>query len=209
MRLALIVLSFSLTSAGLSAQAVVGSGASSGSFRITGKGLQKADSSASAATPWSNMSGCPVALRATQISSANMMQTRKDQSHPQQWGQRLHLTFTSREEKQIAGATVAVWGFALKPRMMNAGNTTDLTARKVRPGEQPQKDSTQAARTIHVAFQAGTSVATDVWVPGISATQTIDLLALTYADGTSWKLAEGQTCQIKPDPLMLISASSR
>lgn len=197
MKLALIVLSFSLTSAGLSAQAVVGSVASSESFRITGKGLQKADSSASAVTPWSNMSGCPVALRATQISSANMMQVRKGQ--PQIKGQRLHLAFTNRGSKQIVAATVNVQGYAATPGVI-------MTVAKPSNG-----GSTLVTRTIHIAFgsQADENVAANILVPDVTATQKVDLVALTYADGTSWKLAEGQTCQIKPDPLMLISASSR
>jgi hypothetical protein len=158
-------------------------------------------------TPWSNVSGCPVSLQATQISSADMMQVRKGQ--PQNTGQRLHLVLADRDSKQIVAATVAVQGFTFTPRMMNAGNTADLTARKVRPGEEAQKGSSQATRTIHMTFQAGTSVAADIVVEGVSATQTIDLIALSYADGTKWKLAEGQSCRIAPDPLMLISATSR
>lgn len=152
---------------------------------------------------WSKVSGCPVSLRAQQISSADMMQVRKGQ--PQNSGQRLHLTFTDRDSRKITAATVAVQGFTFTPRMMNTGSA-DLTAHKLRPGEEPQKDSSLATRTIHIAFQGDTSVAADILVPGVSATQTIDLVALTYADGTEWKLAEGQSCRVTPDPMMLISA---
>ncbi len=145
-------------------------------------------------TPWSNVSGCPVSLQAKQISSADMMQVRKGQ--PQNMGQRLHLTLADRDSKQIVAATVAVQGFAFTPRMMNA----ESALRK------SQEGSSNVTRTIHMSFQAGTSVAADILVPGVSAAQRIDLVALSYADGTEWKLAEGQSCRIAPDPFMLINA---
>jgi hypothetical protein len=189
MKAAAIALSFVLTSVGLSAQVEVQPGGAS--FGVaTGRMV----TSASPVKPWSTISGCPVSLRAQQISSADMMQVRKGQ--PQNSGQRLHLTLTDRDSKQIVAATVAVQGFTFTPRLMN-------TVLK------PEKGSSQATRTIQVGFQAGTSVAADILVPGVSAAQTIDLVALTYADGTEWKLAEGQSCRITPDPLMLISATSR
>jgi hypothetical protein len=182
MRLAAAMLSLSLAPFALSAQTVT---------------LKDA---AVPLTPWSNMSGCPASLQAQQISSADMMQVRKgQQDKPQPSGQRLHLTFTDRDSKQIVAATVAVEGFTFTPRMMNA----------VLKSQKDQKDSSRATRTIHIAFQAGTSVAADILVPGVSAAQSIDLIELSYADGTEWKLAEGQSCRIAPDPLMLISATSR
>ncbi len=166
MQRAVIALSFFLTSAGLFAQT---------------------------AMPWSSVSGCPVSLRAEQISSANMMHVRKGQ--PQQWGQRLHLTFASHDTKQIVAATVNVRGFGSTP-----GVIMDAVAK-------PSTGSPAlVTRTIQITFtqQAGAAVAADILVPDVTATQTIDLAALTYADGTSWNLAEGQTCRITPDPLMLI-----
>ncbi|HZP05622.1 MAG TPA: hypothetical protein VFB43_12025 [Terracidiphilus sp.] len=189
MKLTVIALSFFLTAAGLSAQAVIQPGASSGS-------MQKLDSSASAVTPWSNMSGCPVALRATQISSADMMQVRKGQ---QTKGQRLHLAFTNHGAKQIVAATVNVQGYASTPGVI-------MTVAKPSTGS-----PALVTRTIQIAFgpQTGENLATNILVPDVPATQTIDLVSLAYADGTGWKLAAGQACRITPDPLMLISASSR
>lgn len=196
MKLAVVVLCFFLSSAGLSAQAVLASGQES--FGIAG-GQLKVDSAVLPATPWSNVSGCPVSLRATQISSASMKEVRKGQ--PQQSGQRLHLTLTSRDSKQITSATVVVRGFGSTPGVSNA------LATSARRGNGPSSET----RTIEIAFAAQTAatVGTDILVRGVSASQTIDLVRLIYADGTSWKLAEGQACRITPDPLMLIGAVSR
>jgi hypothetical protein len=152
--------------------------------------------------PWSKVSGCPVSLRAEQISSANMMQARKtQQDQPQQSGQRLHLTLESRDSRQITAATVEVHGFTPPPSPMNALNAVFQRG----PG------SGLASRTIQIAFapQASAAVGADILVPGVSAIQTIDLVSLAYADGAGWKPAGGQSCQITPDPLMLISATNR
>ena len=147
--------------------------------------------------PWSNISGCPVSLRAEQMSSVNMRQVH--QAQPQAIGQRLHLTLTNPDSKQIVAATVMVRGFTFTPRMQNtvakkAGNA-----------------SSYATRSLDVTFlpQTGKAVSADVQVPGVTAAQSIDLVSLTYADGSGWKLAEGASCRIAPDPLMLVGTQRR
>ncbi|HEY1768063.1 MAG TPA: hypothetical protein VGG26_10420 [Terracidiphilus sp.] len=160
-------------------------------------------SSPSSATPWSAVSGCPVSLQATQLSSANMMQVQKGpQDQPQQRGQRLHLAFTSRESKQITAATVAVRGFTFTPGPMNAAIAVPKSG---------APSSSLVTRTVQMVFapQTGATLGADILVPDVSAAQTIDLVALRYGDGTSWKPTEGQICRVTPDPLLLVGASSR
>jgi hypothetical protein len=36
--------------------------------------------------------------------------------------------------------------------------------------------------------------------------QTFELQSITYAGGTTWKLASGNACQIAPDPMMRIAS---
>lgn len=146
--------------------------------------------------PYSHASSCPVSLQAQQISSANMMQVRRGQ--PEQSGQRLHLTFTSRDAKQIAAATIAVRGFTPPPGPID----TLKAVRKRNAGPDV------VTRTVQIAFapQAGATVNADILVPDLTATQTIDLVSLSYADGTGWKLPEGASCRITPDLLMLVGA---
>jgi hypothetical protein len=152
-------------------------------------------------TPSSNTSGCPVSLRAQQVSSVDMVPVQQHQNPGQNrefspMGQRLHLSLTNPDAKAIVAATVTVRGYTYKPQVMN-------TVARRGPGE-----PSIASRTISVTFLPGSgkAVAADIVVPDVTAAQTIDLTSLTYADGSGWKLADGASCRIAPDPLMLVSA---
>jgi hypothetical protein len=52
---------------------------------------------------------------------------------------------------------------------------------------------------------APSEIATDLAVPGFSGVRVIDLNAVTYADGSTWKLAAGSTCSSRIDPIMQVS----
>jgi hypothetical protein len=147
------------------------------------------------ASPSSNVSGCPVSLRAQQVSSVDMVQV--ERGRPQGAGQRLHLILSNPGSKQIAAARVTVGGFTFKPRAMNADAAPERESRSV-----------YATQTIGVTFSPGPdkTVSATILVPGVTAAQTIDLIELTYADGSMWELAAGKSCRIAPDPLMLVGA---
>jgi hypothetical protein len=67
-------------------------------------------------------------------------------------------------------------------------------------------DPSDATRTLDVAFPAGSdkNASADLWVPGMSAVYSIDLVSVTYADGSTWKLAAGKTCHTPIDGVMLV-----
>ena len=44
-----------------------------------------------------------------------------------------------------------------------------------------------------------------LWVPAVSAVLKIDLVSVTYADGSSRIFFSRENCRVTPDPLMLIS----
>jgi len=52
--------------------------------------------------------------------------------------------------------------------------------------------------------QPGREAAADVTVPGLSGVTTIELNSVTYADGSTWKLAGGSVCRSPIDGFMLI-----
>jgi hypothetical protein len=66
--------------------------------------------------------------------------------------------------------------------------------------------SSDAARTLDVSFPANTSKDNSaiLWVPGLTAVQAIELNSLTYADGSTWKIASGNVCRSPVDALMLV-----
>jgi hypothetical protein len=136
--------------------------------------------------------GCPVVLHARHLAWGGMLTARN--SRPSGVGQWLHLTLTSPDSRQITGATVTVRGLTPK------GRVTRTVANKDEPD--------RATKTLNLTFSAATdkTAAADLWVPGVTAAQAIDLNSVTYADGSTWKLAGNATCRIAPDPLMLIAA---
>ena len=135
-------------------------------------------------------SNCPVSMRAQHLSDGNLVRTGKA-AHPAGIGQRLHLTLKTPHAEQVAGAQVTIRGTTPKGRVMQASST----------------DSSDAMRELSVSFstEPDGSASADLWVPGVTAIQSIELDSVSYSDGSTWKAAAGDACRITPDPLMLIS----
>jgi hypothetical protein len=137
---------------------------------------------------------CPVSLHAQQSAAAFARQVNGDDGdRPRDVAQRLHLVAAGPSSKKVVAANVTVHGFAAKPRMVQTMETGD---------------GSNAAKTMDVRFAAGTGQdsAADLWVPGLSAVRSIDVNAVTYSDGSTWKLADGRSCSSLVDGVMLISS---
>jgi hypothetical protein len=135
---------------------------------------------------------CPVALHAGHLSDGNLVQTRS--AHPKGVGQWLHLTFTSTDSRQIATATFTVRGHSAKPRATLASSDP--------------ANSSDAVQDFSIPFTAGANrtAAADLWVPGMTSVQTIDIDSVAYSDGTTSVFRNPLACRVTPDPLMLISS---
>lgn len=134
---------------------------------------------------------CPVSVHAQQSSTATAMEV--DTIRPKGLAQLLHLTLAKPDSSRITKATVRVRGLLPKTR----ATLTPMTL---------GADPSDAVRTLDVVFPAGSdkNAAADLWVPGLSAVYSIDLVSVTYADGSTWKLAEGKTCRTPIDGVMLV-----
>jgi hypothetical protein len=145
------------------------------------------------AVPRPAVNDCPVSMRAQHLSDGSMVKTSRP-VHPAGIGQRLHLTLTNPDAKQIARAEVTIHGVTPKGRVMQASTA--------------QENSADATRNMSVSFSAGPhgSASADLWAPGVSAVQSIELDSVTYSDGSIWKVADGVACRITPDPFMLITS---
>lgn len=133
--------------------------------------------------------GCPVSLYARQAPGANRMEVNGVRIKGP--AQLLHLMVTGPNSGRVVAAQVTVHGFADKVRAVRTVSTPDPSA---------------AAKTFEVRFPSGPKeIAADLTVPGFSAVRVIDLNAVTYADGSTWKIGAGSTCSSRIDPIMPIS----
>jgi len=136
--------------------------------------------------------GCPVALRAQHLADGTMVKTRD--AHPPGVGQWLHLTFTIPGEKQIEQVTITVHGPSDRAHVTQALAASNASA------------DTDRTLTLSWGPQPGREVSKDVWVPGITAVESIDLDGVSFSDGSGWRASGSQACRVAPDPLMLITS---
>jgi hypothetical protein len=114
---------------------------------------------------------------------------RTGRTHPKGIGQWMHVMLNVH---QGAIATLAVHGFS------NKGRATETSL----------DSSPDAVRTVtvYLAPAQNSQAAANIWAPELTAVASIDLVSLKYDDGTSWSAPSGLTCNVTPDPLMLITA---
>jgi len=128
-------------------------------------------------------------MQAQHLSDGSLVMT--GGAHPKGIGQWLHLTFKS--SRQIKSARLAVIGATAKGHMMKAN-----------PSQGADSSMTQDVTVLFSAGSGGTSLA-DVWVPEITAVESIELRSAIYSDGSVWQ-ASGAACQVRPDPFMLVTS---
>jgi hypothetical protein len=141
-------------------------------------------------------SGCPVALSARQSGSGSLISVKPGQpesGHDPEFSQRIHLTAANSAASHVTGATVRVHGLTPRPRML--------------PVDTLAQGPAHISRTLDVNFspEARNASAADLTLRGFTAVLSIDVVSLTYADGSTWRSGEG-ACRILPDPAMLIGA---
>ena len=169
-----------------------------GSTVVTGKTLTGKEAQAWIAQSPSGFS-CPVALRVQQRANAfsrevggtpTVLPGSSDVVIKE--GQKLHVAATEPHAKRITAANVTVRGYANKSRfitVLSTGNNFD------------------AFRTFDVHFSEDSeegSIA-DFAVPNLTAVGAIDLNSVTYADGSTWKIADNQSCRTLIDGFMPVS----
>lgn len=134
---------------------------------------------------------CPIAMRAQHLADGEMVKT--GNARPRGIGQWLHLTLIAPDSRRITKATFTIRGSSPKNRMMqtlgNGNNSSDASA----------------ALTAEFTNEPDRHDLADLWVPGMTAVQSIEVSSLTYADGSTWKLSGDLGCRVAPDGLMPVS----
>jgi hypothetical protein len=135
---------------------------------------------------------CPVSMHAGHLADGSLVET--GNAHPKGIGQWLSLSLAAGEAKPIANATLVIHGLTPQAHVSQALSANGTSAHTV--------------RTFHVSFSPGPnrSSLANLWVPGMSAVERIDLLSVSYSDGSTWNVADGQSCRVEPDMKMLITS---
>lgn len=142
-----------------------------------------------------NAGGCPISMDARQGLWDHTIRVRDGQKEKiyNGFGQRISLTLTDIHAERIVGATVKVLGLSGHNRML----TTDAMS-----GPKPD-----ASRIIHLTSfsEAKDGVTAELYAPGFTSVSSIQLLEITYANGSTWSNPNLKVCRVAPDPLMLIA----
>lgn len=139
---------------------------------------------------------CPVAMQAKQGTGNGLIKVREGHSSPPPSSgpsQRIHLVLMRGRAAQVIAAKVRVRGLSGKNRMQQTEGIN---------GPSPDRTVTFNAK---FAPESNTSVAADLVLAGFTSVETIDLLSITYNDGSTWKMASRNACRVTPDPMMLIA----
>jgi len=140
----------------------------------------------------SQPNACPVSFHAQQAADGEVVDA--DKGRPEGPAQRLHLIVDYPASGPITRARVTVHG--LSPRA------------RITPAQARPDDPTDVSRTLDIRFHPepdGKSGSADFWVSGLTSVRTIDVEAVTFANGLSLRLKGQSACSFGPDPLMLIA----
>ncbi len=139
---------------------------------------------------------CPVSIEASHLSDGDIVKTGADLpkvDHAKGVGQRLHLKLHSPDQRTIASATVSLRGWTPKGRTEQVGSASEDPALRV--------------QTLTVPFTSGAdrTASADIWVPGLTAVVSVELLLVKYSDGSTWTPPQSKTCRVAPDLLMVVT----
>lgn len=145
-----------------------------------------------ASAHYASSSDCPISMSAQQ-GSGGVLRDADDRAKGV--GQTLHLFLINPSSKQIRAAQVTVSGLTAKGRLAQA------------QADKASSNLPDVEKTLEITFStgAGEEIVADLWAPGLTAVHSIHLDAVTYTDGSTWKLPAGLACRAVPDPTMLIN----
>jgi hypothetical protein len=187
--LALLVTSLTLT-----AQSASTSGGAT--FGVAGpETLTLQDGTTVVLPPVADSRACPVSMRASQGIWDRTIRIREGEKEPasQPFGQRISLNLKDSHSARILSAIVRVHGLNGKSRTLPTPIGTG------------QKWNAVKTLTINFVGENDGSFSADLWVSGFTSVSSVELLQVSYADGSAWRISGSNVCRVTPDPFMLIS----
>lgn len=131
---------------------------------------------------------CPVSLRAQFLPDGDLIKT--GPAHPQGIGQALHLTFSNPSRGLVTEATLLLRGWTPKGRRFETGNDA--------------KPDAVRSQHVHLVPGPNQTATADIWVAGLSAVTSVEIVSATYKNGSAWARPDNLSCGAVPDGFMLV-----
>lgn len=136
----------------------------------------------------SGQQNCPVSISANRLAGGSVVSATHATPDPSAQGVRLILSPTG---ATIASAEIVVHALTLRTRAIPVGpdNTSDTTQ-----------------KTFNLQrINARTTFTSDVWMNQVSGIKYIELISLTYTDGTTWHATSDAPCRAEPSGIVLVA----
>jgi hypothetical protein len=133
--------------------------------------------------------GCPVDFSASrQADFQTMLASDRSQPGP---AQGLHLMLSHLNTPAIQSIEVTVYG--ISPRL------------RTLPVDVPSSDT--ISKTFELQRQTGSNSLTegDVWMHNVGSLNRVDLISITYTDGTTWHATNNLKCRVVPSNFVLVT----
>jgi hypothetical protein len=143
-----------------------------------------------------NEVNCPVGMEANHGSS--LLQRKTINGHEldpgiqgNEPGQRILLKMMNQRSQDIVSLEITIHGLS------NKGRTIQLSG-------EPKADLVKRVHLVK-AVKPSDSATSHLTLPHFTTVTSIDLDAVTYADGSVWRPESAQVCRVTPNPLMLVA----
>jgi hypothetical protein len=148
-------------------------------------------------------SGCPVDMRLNQSTNSRALETgRGQQGHA--FAASLHLDLSNAPGSKAVPANVKTADVTVH------GYDGTTRFELVSPGLASPGQEKLTVRRMEIRFvpQDGKGAAADFLVNGIVSARWLEVNSFTYANGTSWRPARGESCIVTLNPFELVGADS-
>jgi hypothetical protein len=141
--------------------------------------------------------GCPVDMRVRQRMGGTAVAVDANGVKRKVLAQKLRLFLNSFRPdpgaRKPVSAVVRVHGTGDEPRMRTLGSV--------------DVNSSAMLRTFRVNLETRSEpgASGDFLLPGFTSASQVDLVSVTYDDGSTWRLGQNESCRVAVDPMMLIN----
>jgi hypothetical protein len=136
-------------------------------------------------------SGCPVGFFACRQATGQIMSAGDaKQAGP---AQGLHLMLNHLAAPAIESIEITVYGYGISSKA------------RALPAHEPSPD---VSKTFELRRSAGSNSLSDadVWMHNVGSLSSVDLISITYADGTTWHATENLKCRAIPSNFLLVGS---